>query len=134
MRGAGGTQGGAGEFLLGLLMMCGGFYMLLNSIVISSGFGFGARLYSVSAWGGSYGVTTGMILIPFMIGIGLIFYQGKSLLGWCLSIGSIAALIMGVIASLRFSFRGMSAFDLIVILILAIGGLGLFLRSLRTGG
>lgn len=134
MRGAGGTQGGAGEFLLGLLMMCGGFYMLLNSIVISSGFGFGARLYSFSAWGGSYGVTTGMILIPFMIGIGLIFYQGKSLLGWCLSIGSIAALIMGVIASLRFSFRSMSAFDLIVILILAIGGLGLFLRSLRTGG
>jgi len=134
MRGAGGTQGGAGEFLLGLLMMCGGFYMLLNSIVISSGFGFGARLYSFSAWGGSYGITTGMILIPFMIGIGLIFYQGKSLLGWCLSIGSIAALIMGVIASLRFSFRSMSAFDLIVILILAIGGLGLFLRSLRTGG
>lgn len=133
MRGAGGTQGGTGEFLLGLLMMCGGFYMLLNSIVISSGFGFGYRLYTFSGWGG-FGITTGMILIPFMIGVGLIFYKGKSLLGWCLAAGSLAALIMGVIASLRFNFRSMSAFDLIVILILAVGGLGLFLRSLRPGG
>ncbi|MDO8331265.1 MAG: hypothetical protein Q7T36_12420 [Fluviicoccus sp.] len=135
MRGAGGTQGGAGEFLLGLVMMCGGFYMLLSAIVVSSGFGMGYGLYRFSGWGGGmFTITTGMIMIPFMIGVGLVFYQGKSILGWCMAIGSLAAMIMGVISSIHFSFRSMNAFELIVILVLSIGGLGLFLRSLRAGG
>tara|TARA_B100000315_G_scaffold252165_1_gene288363 strand:+ start:19013 stop:19162 length:150 start_codon:yes stop_codon:yes gene_type:complete len=40
--------------------------------------------------------------------------------------------IFGVISSVQFSFRSMSAFDLITILVLAAGGLGLFLNSLRA--
>ena len=46
--------------------------------------------------------------------------------------GSMTALIFGVISSIRFSFKTMTAFELIVILVLAIGGLGVFLRSLKT--
>jgi hypothetical protein len=67
-----------------------------------------------------------------MFGIGLIFYNSKNIFGWVLSLGSITALIFGVISSIRFSFRSMTSFDLIVILVLAIGGLGLFLRSLKS--
>ena len=132
MRGAGGTSGGLGQFFIGFIMMCGGFYLLLNSISVSSSFGMGARLYGFSAMGGNYSVTSGMIMFPFIIGIGIIFYNSKNILGWLLAIGSITGLIFGVISSIRFSFRSMSAFDLIVILILAIGGLGLFLRSLKS--
>jgi hypothetical protein len=132
MRGAGGTSGGLGNFFIGLIMMCGGFYMLLNAINVTSSFGMGMRLYGFSAMGGQYNITSGMVMIPFMFGVGLIFYNGRNFLGWILSIGSIAALIFGVISSIRFSFRTMTSFDLIVILILAMGGLGLFLRSLKT--
>ncbi|WP_448554118.1 hypothetical protein [Thalassotalea montiporae] len=132
MRGAGGTSGGLGQFFIGLIMMCGGFYMLLNAITVSSSFGMGMRLYSFSAMGSNYSVTSGMIMIPFMFGVGLIFYNGRNILGWILAIGSITGLIFGVISSLRFSFRTMSSFDLIVILVLAVGGLGLFLRSLKA--
>ena len=132
MNGAGGTSGGIGQFFIGFIMMCSGFYMLLNSMSVVSNFGLGTRLFGMSAFGSAYGITSGMIMIPFMFGVGFIFYNGKSIVGWLLSIGSIAALIIGVISSLRFGFKPMSAFDLIVILILAIGGLGLFLRSLKT--
>ncbi len=132
MRGAGGTSGGFGQFFIGLMMMCGGFYMLLNAITVSSGFGMGMRLYGFSAMGGSYSITSGMVLIPFMFGVGMIFYNSKNIFGWLLAAGSITAIIFGVISSLRFSFRSMSSFDLIVILVLAIGGLGLFLRSLKS--
>ena len=132
MRGAGGSSGGLGHFFIGLIMMCGGFYMLLNAISVTSTFGTGMRLYGFSAMGASYNVTSGMIMIPFIFGVGLIFYNSKNILGWVLGLGSITALVFGVISSIRFSFRTMSAFDLIVILILAIGGLGLFLRSLKT--
>jgi len=132
LKGAGGTSGGFGQFFLGLIMMCGGFYLLLNAITVTSSFGMGMRLYGFSAMGNSFNITSGMIMIPFMFGVGLIFYNGRNYLGWILTLGSITALIFGVISSIRFSMRTMTSFDLIVILVLAIGGLGLFLRSLKA--
>lgn len=132
MKGAGGTSGGVGHFFIGLVMMCGGFYLLLNSISVTSNFHLGARLYGFSAGGSYYSVTSGMVMIPFIFGVGMIFYNGKNILGWLFALGSITALIFGVIASVRFNLHGMSAFDLIVILVLSMGGLGLFLRSLKT--
>jgi len=132
MRGAGGTSGGIGQFFIGLIMMCGGFYMLLNAIYVRSSFGFGSNLYGFSAFGGQVNLTSGMIMIPFMFGVGLIFYSGRNIIGWILTLGSLTALIFGVISSINFGFRPMSAFDLIVILVLSVGGIGLFLRSLKT--
>lgn len=114
------------------MMMCGGFYLLLKAITVSSGFGFGMPLFGFSAFGGNYGLSSGMVMIPFMFGIGIVFFNAKNIFGWVLVIGSLAALIFGVIASIHFSFAAMSAFDLIVILVLAIGGMGLFLRSLKS--
>ena len=132
MNGAGGNSGGIGHFFIGLIMMCGGFYMLLNAITVSSSFGLSSRIYSLHSFGSGIGITGGTIMIPFILGIGMIFYNAKNILGWLLAIGSITALIFGVISSIRFSLHSMSSFDLIVILVLAVGGLGLFLRSLKS--
>jgi len=132
MKGAGGTSGGLGHFFIGLIMMCGGFYMLLNAITVTSSFGMSMRLYGFSAMGGNYNITSGMVMIPFMFGVGLIFYNSRNIFGWILSLGAITGLIFGVISSIRFSFKTMTSFDLIVILVLAMGGLGLFLRSLKA--
>ena len=128
MNGAGGSSGGIGQFFIGVIMMCGGFYMLLNAITVSSNFGFSSRLFG---FGNNFGVTGGMIMIPFIFGIGLVFFNAKNILGWLLTLGSISALIFGVISSVRFNLKTMTSFELIVILILAVGGLGLFLRSLK---
>lgn len=128
MRGAGGTSGGLGRFLIGLVMLCGGLYLLLNSINIYSNYGFSARLYRV----GGYGVTSGMIMIPFMFGIGMVFYNARNIFGWLLAGGSLVGLIFGVIASIQFTFQSMSAFDLVVILVLSVGGLGILLSSLKS--
>jgi len=119
MKGAGGTSGGLGQFFIGVIMMCGGFYLLLNAITVTSSFGMGMRLYGFSAMGSMYNVTSGMIMIPFMFGIGLIFYNGRNWLGWILALGSITALIFGVITSIRFSMRTMTSFDLIVMFLLS---------------
>lgn len=132
MRGAGGTDGGIGQFLIGLVMMCGGFYLLFSAISVHSSFGMGMRLYGFNAFGGNIGITTGMVMIPFIFGIGIIFYNSKNVIGWLLAGGALVALIFGVISAIQFNLRSMSAFELITILVLAIGGLGLFLRSLRS--
>ena len=125
--GAGGNEGGIGSFLLGLGMMMGGGYLLLDSIRVVHGFGFGHGLYRF----GNVQVTSGMILIPFIIGIVMVFANSKSWIGWILVYGSTIGLIFGVIRSIQFSFVGMSAFDLMVIFVLFFGGIGLLLGSMR---
>ena len=130
MRGAGGSSGGLGTFLVGIIMLIGGVYLLLNSIQVSSN--FGAQLYGFSAFGSQMSITSGIIMIPFMLGVGIVFYNSKNVIGWFLAGGSLIALVFGVISSIRFTFSRMSAFDLIVILVLAVGGLGIVLRSFRS--
>lgn len=130
MRGAGGTEGGTMQFLLGVVMMCGGGYLLLSRIIVRPNWGFGASIWS----SGNFNVTTGMIFIPFLIGVGFLFYNSRNWIGWLLTGGSLVALIFGVLANLNVHMQRMSAFDLITILVLFVGGLGLLLRSLRGVG
>ena len=67
-----------------------------------------------------------------IIGIIMIFYNGKSVFGWLLAGLSMAALLFGVIASTSIRMHSMSAFDATVIFVLAFGGLGLLLRSIKA--
>ena len=127
-RGAGGTQGGVGRFLLGLVMMVGGGYLFLSSITVVNNFSLGYRLYRL----GNLNVTSGMVLIPFLFGVGMIFYSSKNFWGWILAVGSLVALALGVISSISFRMQPMSVFELLVMLVLMVGGFGLFLSSLRA--
>ena len=130
VNGAGGTPGGLGRFFLGLGMMVAGGYLFLNSIRVYHFFSLGYALHSF----GPVRLTTGMTLIPLCLGLVMIFYNARTILGWLLFLGSLLAVCVGVIASIRFSLAGMSLFDLLVILTLMLGGLGLFLGSLRSQG
>ncbi|PIE74723.1 MAG: hypothetical protein CSA18_03405 [Deltaproteobacteria bacterium] len=126
-RGAGGSEGGTGRFFTGLVMMIAGGYLFFNSIRVSHGFHMGYHLYSF----GRFHLTSGMVMVPLIFGVGIIFYNSKNILGWILSASSLIMLAFGVISSIRFTMKSMSSFDLIVIIVLAIGGLGLFLSSLK---
>jgi|GEM_PF-2317975 hypothetical protein len=117
-------RGSAPGSIVGLLMVAGGIYLLLQNIVVGSFGLFGYPLYS--AWGVE--LTSGYALIPLMFGIGLLFY-GRRTLGWTVTGCSAAAIFFGVLAEMRITFRTMSLFDLLVILTLIAGGLGLLLRA-----
>lgn len=127
MKGAGGTSGGVGSFFLGIGMASAGFYLLLRSIHVTSGFGMGYGLWQV----GGFGITSGMVLVPVVIGIAMVFWNARNPVGWLLSVGGLGALVVGVIASIRFQMAHMDLFELLTILVLCFGGIGLFLRSLR---
>lgn len=132
--GAGGTPGGVRDFLVGIAMMAIGFYVLLSKITVVSGFMSGATLYRLGSAQGlpfQLQVTSGTIFIPMIFGIVMIFYNGKSVLGWLLFALSVFAMIAGVITSLSIRMQSMSAVDAIIIFVMAFGGLGVFLRSLK---
>ncbi len=127
MRGAGGTDGGIGQFFIGLIMMVAGGYLFFNAIHVTNHFSLGYGLFRV----GGVSITTGLVLVPFMFGVGMIFYNAKNLVGWLLAAASLVMLGFGVIASIEFRMQRMTAAQLMIILVLFIGGIGLFLNSLR---
>jgi hypothetical protein len=121
MRGAGGTSGGIGTFLIGLGMVVVGAYLLLARVTVGSG---GWLLWGYSAFG--------LSLLPLLVGIGWLFFDGRSVVGWVLT--GIGALIIfaGIIGNLHIYFGPTSLFDTLVMLGLLAGGLGLIARSLRA--
>ena len=120
-RGAGGTPGGLGEFFAGLAMAAGGGYLLLNQVTVTSGFW---QLWGYNAFGIS--------LIPLLIGIAMLFFDGRSKLGWLLTAGGALIILLGILANLTIFFRPTSLFNTLLILGLLAGGLGLVARSLRS--
>jgi uncharacterized protein len=121
MRGAGGTSGGVGEFFIGLAMAVGGAYLLTQRVTVASGF-----------WGffGDYGF--GLSLLPMIAGVGVLFFDGESRLGWVLTLGGALIIFLGILMNLRVYFAPTSLFNTILMLVLLAGGLGLIARSLRS--
>ena len=109
-------------------MLVAGVYLFLSSIQVSNSFSLGYGLFSL----GGMRVTPGLVLIPFLFGVGLIFYNARNVWGWLCAAASIVMLIFGVLASLQFHLRPLSALELLMMLVLMGGGLGLFLSSLRN--
>jgi hypothetical protein len=120
MKGAGGTSGGVGTFLAGAAMVVGGGYLLLARVGVGTS---GWRLYGYNAFG--------LSLLPLLVGIGILFYNGKSVIGWLLSGAGAIIILAGIIVNLNIYFQPTSLFDTLMMLGLLAGGLGLVARSLR---
>ena len=116
----GGTSGGLGEFVIGLAMSCIGGYLLSNQVsVVGSYWSF---------WGGnSFGIT----LLPMLFGVGILFWKGRSTIGWLLTIAGALFIFAGVLANMHIYFRSTSLFNTMLMLVLLVGGIGLIARSSR---
>lgn len=117
----GGTPGGFRHFLLGFIMACVGGYLLCNQVMVMG-----------SYWS-FYGANTfGITLLPMLFGIGILFWNGRSIIGWLLTLAGALFIVAGVIANLHIYFRPASLFETLVMLTLLVGGLGLIARSMRA--
>lgn len=119
VRGAGGTPGGIWEFLVGLAMTIVGAYLITNQVVVVSSFWF--------VWGYN---TFGLSLLPLIVGIGILFFNGKSIIGWILLFAGVLIIFTGILMNLQIYFQRTSLFNTIVMIVLLAGGIGLILRSL----
>ena len=120
MSDVGGTPGGLGHFVIGFAMACIGAYLLANQVMVVG-----------SYWSFYGGSTFGITLLPMMLGIAMLFWNGRSVVGWLLTLAGGLFILAGVIANLHIYFQPTTLFNTIVMLILLFGGLGLVARALR---
>lgn len=119
----GGTSGGLGEFVIGLVLVLIGFYMIFtNTTVFTSFWSF-------------YGTSLlGPLIILFMVGLMFLFSNGHSWLGGILCWGTLAAMVVGIIMNLQFHFKSMTLLSALVMFGLPAIGFGMILRSLKAHG
>jgi uncharacterized protein len=120
LRGAGGTEGGLGTFFFGFVMAVAGGYLLTQQVTVTGGYWH---------WGGHN--TFGLSLLPLIVGIAFLFFDGKSVVGWILTIVGAVIIFVGIVANLEIYFRPTSLFNTLAMLVLLLGGIGLVARSLR---
>ncbi len=121
IRGAGGTPGGVGQFIFGLGMVIAGGYLFLSRVTVTSGYW---TLWGYNAFG--------LSLIPLLLGVGLLFFNGRSAFGWILTFGGVIIILAGVIANLQIYFNPTSLTNTMIMLGLLAAGVGLVARSLRS--
>lgn len=121
VRDAGGTPGGLGEFLMGLVMAVAGGYLLTSHVTVQSGFW--------TVWGYD---TFGLSLVPLIFGIGIVFFNGRSVLGWLLVLAGAVIILAGILMNLRIYFQPTSLFNTLVMLVLLFGGIGLMARAVKA--
>ena len=120
-RGAGGTPGGVGTFFVGVLMAAAGGYLLLQQVQVTTSF------WRFGAYGGF-----GLTLVPLLVGVAFLFYNGRSIVGWLLTAVGATIILAGILMNMDIYFRQTSLFNTLMMLGLLFGGLGLIARSLRS--
>ena len=104
---------------MGFIMACVGGYLLCNQVTVVGS-------YWMFRGENAFGIT----LLPMLFGIAILFWNGRSAIGWLLTAGGALFIIAGVIANMHIYFQPTSLFNTIVMLVLLVGGLGLIVRAL----
>jgi hypothetical protein len=120
-RGAGGTPGGVGEFFFGLILAGIGAYLLFNQVQVHTSF------WRFGGLANSFGIS----LIPMLLGVAVLFYNGSSKIGWILAVGGFLFIVVGIMMNMDIYFQRTSLFNTVVMLVLLAGGMGLIFKSLR---
>jgi hypothetical protein len=121
LRGAGGTPGGVGQFFAGLVMAGVGAYLLLSQVVVTSSFW---SLFGFNAFG--------LTMLPLLVGVGFLFFSGKSVVGWVLTALGAAIIVAEILMNMHIFFKPTSLYNTLIMLVLIAGGLGLIARSLKA--
>jgi len=112
------------EFFIGFLLLGGGIYWVLNSFEVSSGFGYG--YYSFFG----LRITGGVMLIPLLVGIGLLFFLDKKVIGGFVTALGLLVILISLLSSLTFHARYNSLYVYVLMFGMIAAGAGLLIKSL----
>lgn len=121
MVGAGGTPGGLPQFFIGLALAAAGAYLLTQQVTVQSGY-----------WTlGGYNAF-GLSLVPFILGIGLLFFDSGSKAGFFLLFFGVVIIAAGILMNLSIYFQPTSLFNTLMMIGMTAAGVGLVFRALKS--
>lgn len=115
------------QFFIGLLMLAAGLYMILQNINVTSNWG----LYSYHI--GSFHLSSGMVLLPTIIGIGMVFMMDKKGFGLAVLAVGVVIILASVFMTTHIYWKTTSAYEFIFMFGLTAGGAGLIIKQLFKG-
>ena len=114
------------QFVAGIVMLAVGLYIFSQKVIVFSGFGGFFRI-----GGGRF--SSGLIIVPFIIGIVWMFITGANFASKVFTALSVLLIIVSVIMSTHIYLSAMSLYEWILILILIFGGARLVGKVLLAG-
>ena len=112
-------------FLLGIVLLGAGIFMVSKNTYIVA---------SMYVWHiGGMNISSGLVAIPLFLGIGMLFYNAKSFLGWIILILGGIWLILSIIMSVHIRFRTTDLFTYILMFGSIFAGAGFLLRAIIKG-
>lgn len=114
------SENGGFYFLIGIILLAAGLFLLTQQTDVTMVW-YTWRINSIN-------IASGLILIPFIIGIIILFYNPKSLFGKILTIIGIIIIVATIIMSINIVFRRTTLYNLIIMLGLMAAGSGFLLR------
>jgi len=125
----GGQEGGEGYFLGGVALIIAGLYFFMDSVYVTTG-QYGALSGMIGK--GRKGMETtsmGVIFLPFLIGVGVLFYDSTKKLGWWLAGLGLMMLVVEMVSRIHFRMEIKSSTFLLMFGLIAAGA-GLTTRGL----
>ena len=112
------------QFFLGFLLFGGGVYWALNSFIVTSTWGNG--------YWGLFGLRlpAGVMLIPLLIGIGLLFFMKRKFVGGMVSVLGLLVILISLLSSLQFHAVQGSLYVYVLMFAMIAAGAGLLIRVL----
>lgn len=113
-------------FVVGVIMLAVGLFIFSQRVDVSSSI--------LGGWSvGSFHISSGMVMIPFIAGIIWMFASDGHIASKIFTALSALLIIVSIIISTGLHLETMRLFDWIIILVLIFGGLALVLRTLLGG-
>ena len=109
-------------FFVGLVLLAVGLFMLSRRVIVSTSFA------TWRIWG-DFGLSSGTVVIPLIIGIIWYFYNPKSIASKIIMVLGAIIIVTTIIMSVRINFVTTSMFDYILILAMIAAGVGLLLKT-----
>ncbi|MBT8036633.1 MAG: hypothetical protein KJO21_03720 [Verrucomicrobiae bacterium] len=125
----GGHEGGEGYFLGGIALVIAGLYFFMDSVYVTTG-QYGAISRMVG--GGRSGMETtsmGIVFLPFLMGVGVLFYDSSKKWGWWLAGLGLTMLVIEMVSRIHFRMEIKSSTFLLMFSFIA-AGVGLAIRGL----
>ncbi|MDF1714713.1 MAG: hypothetical protein P1U90_20950 [Akkermansiaceae bacterium] len=131
----GGSEGGEQTFVAGagLVLFALGLYLFLDSVQVTSA-PFGMVSRGMGRGGGDMWETTsmGILFVPFLAGVLVLFYDASKRWGWWLGGLGLAVICVEILSRVRFVLN-MKTTSLLLVLGMVAAGAGLLARSYMVG-